>query len=98
MFLKTILKFIRFKYFNFSMESNKFTKTQLLTYNYVKPKLKNEIELTEKEKEIFSVVKNVLAKNNKNTICRVAGGWVRDKVKIKNFIKLLDFGKKIRRY
>lgn len=47
-------------------------------------KICENISLNQKEIDIFSLINNVLIKNNKKTICRVAGGWVRDKV-----IKLL---------
>ena len=37
--------------------------------------------LNEKEKECFSFILNILSKHNKtSTICRVVGGWVRDKL------------------
>lgn len=40
-----------------------------------------QITLNEKEKECFSIIMNILKKYNLNsTICRVAGGWVRDKL------------------
>ena len=40
-----------------------------------------KISLSPKEKEIFSILKKILEKNNLNdTIFRVAGGWVRDKL------------------
>ena len=39
--------------------------------------IKTEISLNEKEKEIFNFF---LSHNTKNTIFRVAGGWVRDKL------------------
>ena len=40
-----------------------------------------KIILTPTEKEIFSILKKTLEKNNLNdTIFRVAGGWVRDKL------------------
>ena len=40
-----------------------------------------KISLSPKEKEIFSILKQILEKNNLiDTIFRVAGGWVRDKL------------------
>jgi len=43
--------------------------------------LSEEIKLNETEKECFSIILNILKKNNlTSTICRVAGGWVRDKL------------------
>ena len=43
--------------------------------------LKEEFTLNETEKECFSIILNILQKNNlSSTICRVAGGWVRDKL------------------
>jgi tRNA nucleotidyltransferase (CCA-adding enzyme) len=53
----------------------------LYLYDFVKPhSLLKKIEIDEKEKEIFSIIKNILKKYNKTTTCRVAGGWVRDKL------------------
>jgi len=43
-------------------------------------KIQDSIKLNDTEIKIFSLIKNILEKNNKKTICRVAGGWVRDKV------------------
>jgi tRNA nucleotidyltransferase/poly(A) polymerase len=43
-------------------------------------KLNLEIDINDKEKQIFGLIKNVLTKYSKNTVCRVAGGWVRDKL------------------
>ena len=47
-----------------------------------KPEFLNQnISLTDKEKEIFNTITSILKSNNKtSTICRVAGGWVRDKL------------------
>ena len=43
--------------------------------------LKEEFTLNETEKECFSIILKILQKNNlSSTICRVAGGWVRDKL------------------
>jgi len=41
---------------------------------------KGNIELTEEEKKIFSQLRQALAYHNLTTVCRVAGGWVRDKL------------------
>ena len=38
------------------------------------------ITLSEQEVKIFGTLKDVLAKNNRQTVMRVAGGWVRDKL------------------
>jgi hypothetical protein len=43
----------------------------------------HKISLLDWEEKIFDIIKSTLAKNNKRTICRVAGGWVRDKVFIR---------------
>ena len=60
-----------------SLESNKLISYDLNTNN----KINKEFSLTEKEKECFSIIMNILKKNNlTSTICRVAGGWVRDKL------------------
>ena len=60
-----------------SLESNKLISYELNTNN----KINKEFSLTEKEKECFSTIMNILKKNNLiSTICRVAGGWVRDKL------------------
>lgn len=39
-----------------------------------------DIKLTQKEKDIFNFIIGVMQHYKKNTICRVAGGWVRDKL------------------
>ena len=60
-----------------SLESNKLISYELNTNN----KINKEFSLTEKEKECFSIIMNILKKNNlTSAICRVAGGWVRDKL------------------
>ena len=59
------------------LESNKLTSYKLSTNN----KINKDFALTEKEKECFSIIMNIVQKNNlTSTICRVAGGWVRDKL------------------
>ena len=59
------------------LESNK-----LISYpKSINNKLTNNFSLNETEKECFSIILNILKKNNlTSTICRVAGGWVRDKL------------------
>jgi hypothetical protein len=65
------------------MESNIFSSTKLYEYEHKKPLvIYKTIYLQPWEEEIFNIIKKVLEKNNKKTVCRVAGGWVRDKVKI----------------
>jgi len=41
---------------------------------------KMEIQLTDREKDLFAVLLGCVKHNNKNTTLRVAGGWVRDKL------------------
>ena len=59
------------------LESNK-----LISYpKSINNKLTNNFSLNETEKECFSIILNIVKKNNlTSTICRVAGGWVRDKL------------------
>lgn len=65
--------------------NNKLDCKNLYLYEHLKPqKVLHQINLTHKEIEIFEIIKSVLKKNSKNTICRVAGGWVRDKLLGKN--------------
>ena len=60
-----------------SLESNKLISYELKTNN----KINKEFSLTEEEKNCFSIIIDILKKNNlTSTICRVAGGWVRDKL------------------
>ena len=60
-----------------SLESNKLISYELKTNN----KINKEFALTEEEKNCFSIIIDILKKNNlTSTICRVAGGWVRDKL------------------
>ena len=47
-----------------------------LEYNF-----KGAVTLNEKEQQIFDLLKEVKKVNNLETVMRVAGGWVRDKVK-----------------
>lgn len=42
--------------------------------------LTSEIQLTEKEENIFAFLMDIVKENNLNTTVRVAGGWVRDKL------------------
>ena len=59
------------------LENNKLISYPLNTNNNIN----KEFELNEKEKECFTIIMNILKKNNLNTtVCRVAGGWVRDKL------------------
>lgn len=57
-------------------------KSKLSHYEHNKPKtIATEIEITKEEKEIFSTIQQILIKNNRPDVtCRVAGGWVRDKL------------------
>ena len=38
------------------------------------------IKLTELEEKVFGTLKEVAEKNNLDTVMRVSGGWVRDKL------------------
>ena len=59
------------------LESNKLISYSKNTDN----KLTMNFSLNEKEKKCFSIIMDILKKNNlTSTICRVAGGWVRDKL------------------
>ena len=42
--------------------------------------VRTEITITQKESQIFAFILGVLQEHNRNTVCRVAGGWVRDKL------------------
>ena len=76
------------KYFNQKFKQNlpknifimENVKKNILTYEYKKFQINTSIQLTKKEEEIFSIIKKVVEKYKTNTVCRVAGGWVRDKV------------------
>jgi tRNA nucleotidyltransferase (CCA-adding enzyme) len=58
---------------------------KLYEYEHKKPLVVfKEIHLQSWEVEIFDTIKKVLTKYDKKTICRVAGGWVRDKMLGKN--------------
>ena len=60
-----------------SLEFNKLISYELSTSNTIT----SEFTLTEKEKQCFSIIMDILKKHNlTSTICRVAGGWVRDKL------------------
>ena len=39
-----------------------------------------KVQLTEQEKELFAVLKAVVAHSSPSTVLRCAGGWVRDKL------------------
>ena len=43
-----------------------------------------DIKLTDVEKKLFEFLKKILDENKIKTVCRVAGGWVRDKLINKN--------------
>ena len=59
------------------LEQNKLISYEINTNN----KITKEFSLTETEKECFEIIMKILKKHNLNsTICRVAGGWVRDKL------------------
>ena len=59
------------------LESNNLISYKINTNN----KVNKEFKLNEKEEKCFSTIINILKKNNLNSIiCRVAGGWVRDKL------------------
>ena len=58
------------------LETNKLISYKLNTNNAIN----KDFVLTEIEKGCFSIIMNILQKNNLKTICRVAGGWVRDKL------------------
>lgn len=63
-------------YFNFSYFKKYNQREMEIEYTFKSEKL----DLTEKEEKIFSLLKKVAEKNQLNTVMRVAGGWVRDKV------------------
>ncbi|KAK9834819.1 hypothetical protein WJX81_001018 [Elliptochloris bilobata] len=44
------------------------------------PAAPREVQLTEQEKELFTVLKAVVAHSSPTTVLRCAGGWVRDKL------------------
>ena len=70
-------------------EKINFLDNPLCQYPYNKPKnLEKKVILTETENKIFEIIKKTLEKNNLKTICRVAGGWVRDKLLNKNSIDI----------
>jgi len=58
------------------LESNKLIHYEKKTSN----KLMDKIILNDTETNCFKVIKDILIKNKCKTICRVAGGWVRDKL------------------
>ena len=59
------------------LESNSLVSYEKITNN----KIIQNISLNEKEKECFSIIMNIITKNNLGSVvCRVAGGWVRDKL------------------
>ena len=69
--------------------SENFNDNPLSQYEYKTDlKLEKNFTLTEKETKIFSIIKKIIEKNNLKTICRVAGGWVRDKLLNKHSIDI----------
>ena len=59
------------------LESNKLLFYEKITNN----KIFKDFPINEKEKECFSTIMSILKKNNLTSIiCRVVGGWVRDKL------------------
>ncbi len=50
------------------------------TYNLKKLQVKDIIDLTANEKDLFCLFTTFVQEENLNSILRVAGGWVRDKV------------------
>lgn len=80
------------KYFSSIKTLIKTKKLMEPTYNLKKHQIKDNIELTPNEKDLFSLFINFVQEENLNSILRVAGGWVRDKVfsfKIKKALKFL---------
>jgi len=73
-----------FKFMEKNQHSQLLTNSEknIFLYDINSFQIQETIALNQKELDIFSLINNVLQKNDKNTICRVAGGWVRDKVKI----------------
>ena len=69
------------------MESKKLINiSSTFIYSYMKPTIHYPITILDWEMKIFKIIKETLIKYNKKTICRVAGGWVRDKVNIFNLV------------
>ena len=65
------------------MNNDLYENNPLLKYEYKKPlNLNKKISLNEQENKIFSFIKNTLIKYNlfNKVICRIVGGWVRDKL------------------
>ena len=65
------------------MNNDLYENNPLLKCEYKKPlNLNKKISLNEQENKIFSFIKNTLIKYNlfNKVICRVVGGWVRDKL------------------
>ena len=59
------------------LESNLLVSYEKITNN----KIIQNFSLNDKEKECFSIIMDIIAKNNlSSVVCRVAGGWVRDKL------------------
>jgi len=66
------------------MEDNKYNKqNKLFDYEFKTYKVGSSINITDNEKKVFEIINMTLEKNNlKEVVCRVVGGWVRDKVNI----------------
>lgn len=72
-------KFLKMDY-NTSKQSLSFSPCDIVSNLTTNMEIKNEITLTEKEKEIFQLLLTVQKLYHPTTTLRVAGGWVRDKV------------------
>jgi len=56
---------------------------KLFTYEFRRFNINTTISLTQKEEKIFSIIKSVIQNYKLTDLeCRVAGGWVRDKVNL----------------
>jgi hypothetical protein len=67
----------------FKKMENKMKLHKLYEYEHKKTQvILKQTYLSDKELEIFDIIKKVLKKHGRKTICRIAGGWVRDKVRI----------------
>ena len=52
-----------------------------------------DINISDKEREIFDTLMKVVHDNDLKTTLRVAGGWVRDKVSMIYLYRFVDYGK-----
>jgi hypothetical protein len=78
---KNILRKIKYNFMEKIKIQNQNQIKNIFLYDINKFNINLNISINEKERAIFDLINSVLKKNNKNTTCRVAGGWVRDKVK-----------------